>query len=113
MMFNLRFQKTLAILIFASGIVFLPPLSIAKRSFVALSKIDNNTIVPRIIYIKNPRFPPVMPNEIRKIVLTAAGLAEKNFCIRAEMPSETSICEIYDVFADLVGKEPTVLKKIW
>ena len=91
----------------------MPPLLIAKRSFVALPKIDDNTVAPRIIYIKNPRFPPVMPNEICKIVLAAAGLVKENFCIRAKIPSETSICEIDDVFADLVGKEPTGLKKIW
>ena len=54
-----------------------------------------------------------MPNEIRKIVLTAASLAKEKFGIREEIPSETSICEIDDVFADLVGKEPTGLKRVW
>ena len=91
----------------------MPPLLIAKRSFVALPKVDDNTVAPRIIYINNPRFPPVMPNEIRKIVLAAAGLVKENFGIRAEIPSKNSIREIDDAFADLVGKEPAGLKKIW
>ena len=45
--------------------------------------------------------------------MTEKGLVKENFGIRAEIPNETSICEIDDVFADLVGKEPTGLKKIW
>ena len=91
----------------------MPPLLIAKRSFVALPKVDDNTVAPRIIYINNLRFPPVMPNEIRKIVLDAAGLVKEHIGIRAEIPSKFSIREIDDVFADLISKEPTGLKKIW
>ena len=49
--------------------------------------------------------------KIREIVLAATGLVKDNFGIRAEIPSETSICENDDLFADLVGKEPTGLKK--
>ena len=64
----------------------MPPRVIAKRSFVALPKIDDNTVAPRIIYINNPRVPPVMPNEIRKIVLDAAGLVKEQIGIRAEIP---------------------------
>ena len=89
----------------------MPPLSIAKRRFVALPKIDDNTVAPHIIYIKIPRFPAVMLNKIGKIVLAAAGLVIKHFGIRAEIPSKISMREIDDLFADLVGKEPVGLKK--
>ena len=51
---------------------------------------------------------------IRKISISAAAdLVKENFGIRAEIPSKVSIREIDDVFADLVGKEPAGLKKIW
>ena len=79
---SLRFQMMLALLIVTSGIVCLLSLAIAKRSFVALPKIHKNTVTPLKIYIENPRLPTVMPNELCKVALVAAGLVKQHFGIK-------------------------------
>ncbi len=112
MMSKLRFRMMLEVLIVAGGIVLLPSPSIAEQSFVALPKIENNTVAPRIIYIKNPRFPSVTPNELRKVVLVAAGLVKEHFGIKVEILNRIPIRDIDDVFSELIGNEPAGFRNL-
>jgi len=112
MMSKLRSRMTLPVLIVASGIVLLPTPLIAKQRFVALPKIENNTVAPRIIYIKNPRFPSVMPNDLRTVALVAAGLVKDHFGIKVEIPSRIPIRDIDDVFSKLIGNEPAGFRNV-
>ena len=102
----------LAVLVLASGISFQPHPSFAEPSFVALPKIENNKVAPRIIYIENPRFPRVAPNELHKVALTAADLVKEHFGIEVEIPSRIPARDIDDVFAELVGNEPSGFKDL-
>ena len=112
MMSKLLLRMTLAVLIFASGIVILPPPLIAGQRFVALPKIENNTVAPRILYIENPRFPSVSEKELRKIVRAAATFVKAHFAITVEIPKQIAVRKIDKVFADLDGTEPTGFKRL-
>ena len=103
---KLGLRMTFASFVLASGVGFLPLPLFAEPSFVALPKIENNTIAPRIIYIENPRFPRVATDDIRKIVQAAAALVEEHFGIKVESPSHISVLDIDDVFAELVDNKP-------
>jgi hypothetical protein len=105
-------QKTFLALALAIGVVFLPLPSFAESSFVALPKIENNTVAPRIVYIENPRFPSVSPNEVLKVALTAANLVKEHFGIKIEMPSRVPVRDIDEVFAELVDNEPEGFKDL-
>jgi len=103
---KLGLRLPLAALVLATGMGFLPHLSFAEPSFVALPKIENNTVAPRIIYIENPRFPRVATDDLRKVVQAAAALVEEHFGIKVESPNHIPVLDIDDVFAKLVGNKP-------
>jgi len=103
---KLGLRLPLAALVLATGMGFLPHLSFAEPSFVALPKIENNAIAPRIIYIENPRFPRVATDDLRKVVQAAAALVEEHFGIKVESPNHIPVLDIDDVFAKLVGNKP-------
>ena len=99
---KLAVRTTLAAVALASAIGVLPLPLFAKPSFVALPKIENNTIAPRIIYIENPRFPRVAADDLQKVV-HAATLVEEHFGIKVERPRHIPVRHIDEVFAGLVG----------
>ncbi len=90
----------LAALVLAGGIGFQPHPVLAKPNFVALPKIENSTVTPRIVYIENPRFPRVATDELWKAVQAAASLVEEHFGIKVENPSHIPVLDIDDVFAE-------------
>jgi len=105
-------RMTLLALALASGVVFLSLPSFAGSRYVALPEIENNRVAPRIIYIENPRFPSVSPNEILKVASAAANLVKQHYGIRVELPKRVPVRDIDDVFAGLIGNEPSSLKNM-
>ena len=53
---KLGLRMILAAMVLACGIGFQPHPLFAELKFVALPKIENTTVAPRISYIENPRF---------------------------------------------------------
>ena len=72
-------RRFLASLVIAIGISYQPQPLFAEPSSVALPKIENNTVSPRLIYIENPRFPKVGIDDLWKIFQSAAALAKEHF----------------------------------
>ena len=112
MNFKKCLRMTLLVLAFASEVIFLTPPSLAESSFVALPRIENSTVAPRIIYLENPRFPAIAPDEIHKVVFAAANLVKDHFGIKIEIPNRVPVRDIDAVFADLVGNEPPGFKDL-
>ncbi len=108
---KLLFQLTLAALILASDVIFLPLSLSAKPRSVALPKIENKTIRPRILYIKNPRFPAVTPTDLRRVASAAAALVEAHFDIKVKLPEQITVRHIDAVFSPLIGADPPGLKR--
>jgi len=80
--------------------------SLTSPRYVALPKINNNTIAARIIYIENPRFPSVSADDLRKVVQAATVLVKEHFAIKVESPVHIPIINIDDVFIELVANKP-------
>ena len=78
----------------------------AKQSFVALSRIQNNTITPRVIYIESPRFPKVEAQDLWKDLQSAAALVQRHFGVAVEEPSDIRILNIDNVYIDVVRRRP-------
>jgi hypothetical protein len=95
----------LASLVIAIGVSYQPHPLFAEPGFVALPKIENNTVSPRLIYIENPRFPEVGINDLWKIFEFAAALAKEHFGVTVRRPSNIQVLKIDDVFRDLVEKK--------
>ena len=104
---NLCLRIILATLVISGGIAFGPYPLRAEARFVALPKIENNTVAPRVIYIENPRFPRVGTEDLWKVVKSAAALVEEHFGIKVESPSHIRVLNIDDVFAELVENKPS------
>lgn len=98
-----QFLKTLALTLLIS-IQAMP--SFAEPSFVALPRIDDNTVAPRLIYIENPRFPKVSDEDLRKVFQSAAALVQDNFAITMKRPDSIPILDIDRVFTGLVKNKP-------
>ena len=105
---NLKFglRMILATLVLAVGIGLILHFLFDDPSFVALPKIENNTVAPRIIYIENPRFLKVATSDLWKVVQAAAALVEEHFGIKVQSPSHIPILVIADVFSKLVENKP-------
>ncbi len=103
---------TLAALMLAGGIGFPSHPLFAEESFVALPKIKNNTIAPRVIYIENPRFPKVTAGELQRVVQAAAVLVEEHFGIKVESPHHIPVRKIDPLFAELVDNKPPNLDSL-
>jgi hypothetical protein len=102
----LNTRQFLVSIVFAIGIGCQPQPLFAKESFVALPKIENNTVVPRLLYIENPRFPKVEINDLWKVFQSAADLVQEHFGVTVKRPSNIQVFEIDDVFADLIKNKP-------
>ena len=100
---KLVMRTTFAAVALASAVGVLPLPVFAKPSFVALPRIEKNTIAPRIIYFENPRFPRVAADDLQKVVRAAATLVEEHFDIKVERPRRIPVRHIDEVFAGLVG----------
>lgn len=98
-------RQLLASLAFAVAIGFQSTQSSAEQSFVALPKIENNVVAPRVIYIENPRFPKVELQDLWKVLQSAADLIQGHFGVTVKMPSDIQILNIDDVFVDVIKKK--------
>ncbi len=99
-------RRFLASLVIAIGISCQPQPLFAEPSFVALPKIENSTVSPRLIYIENPRFPKVGIDDLWKIFQSAAALAKQHFGVTVSRPSHIQVLNIDNVFRDLVDNKP-------
>lgn len=98
-------RQLLASLALAVAIGFQSTPSSAEQSFVALPKIENNAVAPRVIYIENPRFPKVEVQDLWKVLQSAADLVQGHFGVMVKKPSDIQILNIDDVFVDVVKKK--------
>ena len=94
----------LASLALAVAIVFQSTHTCAEQRFVALPKIENNVVAPRVIYIENPRFPKVEVQDLWIVLRSAADLIQGHFGVTVKSPSDIQILDIDDVFVDVVKK---------
>ncbi|PHS77386.1 MAG: hypothetical protein COB59_09315 [Rhodospirillaceae bacterium] len=78
----------------------------AESQHVTLPILANKTVAPRIVYIKNSRFPSLSQNELRAVVAHAARLVKNHFDITITQPQAIKVLNIDTVFADLVTKTP-------
>lgn len=99
-------RQLLASLAFAVAIGFQSTPSSAEQRFVALPKIENNAVAPRVIYIENPRFPKVEVQDLWKVLQSAADLIQEHFDVTVKKPSDIQNLNIDDVFVDVVKKKP-------
>ncbi len=76
---------------------------------MALPKLGNDVIAPRVVYIENPRFPGVTDAELRKILDRAVLLVEEHFGITAHMPDDIETIPIDTIFSRLVADKPGFL----
>ncbi len=102
---NRSTRQLLALLAFAVAIGIQSTPSFAKQRFVALPKIENNAVAPRVIYIENPRFPKVEVQDLWKVLQSAADLIQGHFGVTVKKPSDIQILNIDDVFVDVVKKK--------
>ena len=105
-------RQILAPILFVIGIACQPQLLFAEPSFVALPKIENKLVAPRLIYIENPRFPKVEINDLWKVFQSAADLVQVNFGVTVKRPGSVQILKIDEVFADLIKNKPANLDTI-
>ena len=99
-------RRLLAFLAFVVAIGFQSISLSADQRFVALPKIENKTVAPRVIYIENPRFPKVEEQDLWDILQSASDLVQGHFGITLKMPSDIEILNIDDVFVGVVRKKP-------
>ena len=105
-------RQILAPILFAIGIACQPQLLFAEPSFVALPKIENKLVAPRLIYLENPRFPKVEINDLWAVFQSAADLVQANFGVTVKRPDRIQILQINEVFADLIKNKPASLDTI-
>ena len=78
----------------------------AESDHVAMPKIVNGTIAPRIVYIENPRFPSVTAEELQLVIQSASELVKDHFNVTVVQPGTVKTLNIDDIFEDLVTHKP-------
>ena len=99
-------RQFLASLAIAISVGYQPQPLFAEPSSVALPKIENNTVSPRLIYIENPRFPKVSIDDLWKVFQSAAALVKEHYGVTVRRPGTIQVLKIDDVFRGVVEKKP-------
>jgi len=83
----------------------------AEQGFVALPRIVNATVAPRVVYIENPRLAKLTTSDLRQTLRVAATLVEDHFGIKALLPDQIPVLDIDTLFAGLVAnKQPVSMR---
>ena len=82
----------------------------ASEQAVPLPTLEDDRFVPKVVYLENPRFPSLTPDEVSAVMGEAARLVRDHFGIEVVVPDHIPTVHIDEIFSRLLGKEPDGFK---